>query len=83
MYQLDLTTLGNNLKNYRKSRNFTLDELGKIIHKSRATVSKYEKCEIIPDILTLLEICNSSICQRTYLHLVPRHPHHRPTVPER
>ena len=59
MYDLTLTTLGNNLKYYRKSRNLTLDELGKIIHKSRATVSKYEKCEIIPDILTLLEICNA------------------------
>lgn len=59
MYDLTLTTLGNNLKYYRKLRDFTLGELGQIIHKSRATISKYEKCEIIPDILTILEICNA------------------------
>ena len=58
MYNLDISVLGKNLKYYRKLRDFTLDELGNEIHKSKATVSKYEKGEIIPDILTVLEICN-------------------------
>lgn len=59
MYNLEIATLSKNLKHYRKLRDFTLDELGNKIHKSKATVSKYEKCEIIPDILTILEICNA------------------------
>lgn len=59
MYDLNVATLGKNLKYYRKLRDFTLDELGEKIHKSKATISKYEKNEIIPDIITVLEICNS------------------------
>lgn len=59
MYDLNVATLGKNLKHYRKLRDFTLDELGEKIHKSKATISKYEKNEIIPDIITVLELCNS------------------------
>ena len=59
MYNLDISVLGENLKYYRKLRGFTLDELGNKIHKTKATVSKYEKSEIIPDMLTVLEICNT------------------------
>lgn len=55
--------LNNNFKtlltDYRKSRGYTLESLGNKIGKTKATVSKYEKGEIIPDIITLLEICNS------------------------
>ena len=58
MYHLDLNILQKNLRKYRKLRNLTLEELGQKISKSKATVSKYEKGEIIPDILTVLEICN-------------------------
>lgn len=46
------------LNKYRKSRGVTLECLGNQIGKTKATVSKYEKGEIIPDIITILEICN-------------------------
>ena len=43
---------------YRKLTNKTLLEVGNYIHKSKATVSKYENGQIIPDAITLLELCN-------------------------
>ena len=58
MYKINTDNFCNNLKNYRKSRQITLYMLGEIINKSKATISKYEKGEIIPD-FTVLEICNA------------------------
>jgi len=58
MYDVRNYNFKNILKEYRKSRNFTLEELGNKIGKTKATISKYENGEIIPDILTILEICN-------------------------
>lgn len=59
MYDLDINKFVENMKFYRKSRKLTLEQLGNKIGKAKATVSKYEKGEIIPDILTVLEICNA------------------------
>ena len=59
MYNLDIKKFGSNLKLYRISRKQTLESLGEKIHKTKATISKYEKGEIIPDVLTILEICNA------------------------
>lgn len=59
MYDINLNTFCDNLKNFRKSRQITLESLGEKINKTKATVSKYEKGEIIPDFITVLEICNS------------------------
>ena len=59
MYNLDINLFSTYLKQYRISRNLTLEALGEKIHKTKATISKYEKGEIIPDILTILEICNA------------------------
>lgn len=36
----------------------TLSDVGKTISKSKATISKYESNQIIPDAITLLELCN-------------------------
>ena len=36
----------------------TLEQIGTKLFKTKATISKYEKNEIIPDIYTLLELCN-------------------------
>lgn len=58
MYNLSIESIGKQLNFYRKKQNISLEELGKRISKSKATVSKYEKGDILPDILTLLEICN-------------------------
>ena len=59
MYDLNINVFCKNLQLYRKSRNITLEGLGKMINKSKATVSKYEKGDIVPDIITTLEICNA------------------------
>ena len=59
MYNLEISNFQKNLNKYRKSRGLTLQALGNYIGKTKATVSKYEKGEIIPDIITILEICNT------------------------
>lgn len=48
--------VGSRIRRYRKSRGLTLQALAELIHKSRATVSKYETGEITLDIQTLYEI---------------------------
>lgn len=59
MYNFSNNNFTKNLNLYRKSRGFSLEELGNRIGKTKATVSKYERGEIIPDIITTLEICNA------------------------
>lgn len=58
MYNLKNYNYNKLLTEYRKSRGLTLENLGNKIGKTKSTVSKYESGEIIPDIVTLLEICN-------------------------
>ena len=48
--------VGMRIKRMRKSRGLTLEELSSLIHKSKATVSKYESGTISLDIETLYEI---------------------------
>ena len=48
--------IGSRIKNYRKMKKLTLQQLADRIHKSRATVSKYENGEITVDVETLYEI---------------------------
>lgn len=50
------THIGSRIRSYRKQRKLTLQQLADIIHKSRASVSKYETGEITLDIETLYEI---------------------------
>ena len=59
MYDLSSNTFNKYMTKYRKSRGLTLEALGNNIGKTKATVSKYERGEIIPDITTILEICNA------------------------
>ena len=58
MYNINIDNFAKQLMLYRKNRKITLETLGNKIHKSKSTVSKYEKGKIIPDIITVLEICN-------------------------
>ena len=58
MYNLKSNQFYKLLSKYRKSRGLTLENLGNLIGKTKATISKYENGEIIPDIITILEICN-------------------------
>nr|WP_293993663.1 helix-turn-helix transcriptional regulator [uncultured Fusobacterium sp.] len=48
--------IGKNIRKFRKLRKLTIEELGNIINKSKATISKYEKGEIALDIETLYKI---------------------------
>lgn len=48
--------IGKKMRTFRKNRKITLEELAEMIHKSKSTISKYEKGEIAVDIETLYEI---------------------------
>ena len=48
--------VGERIRTYRKACGITLQQLADLIHKSRASVSKYENGEIVLDIQTLHEI---------------------------
>ena len=48
--------VGSRIRMYRKMRGLTIQQLADQIHKSRASVSKYETGEITLDIETLHEI---------------------------
>lgn len=58
MYNLEDIKLNEQIKKYRKSRNISATQLGKLISKSKSTISKYESGKVIPDAITLIEICN-------------------------
>ena len=59
MYDIDILTLGKKVKDYRKARGISIEELGNAIGKSKSTVNRYETGEIVMDIITVLEICNT------------------------
>lgn len=48
--------IGTKIRNYRKMKHMTLQQLADSIHKSRATVSKYETGDITMDVESLFEI---------------------------
>lgn len=50
--------VGSRIRKYRKSRGLTLQQLADQIHKSRASVSKYETGEVSLDMETLFEIAD-------------------------
>ena len=58
MSQISLE-IGKQIRLLRKSNNMTLSDLSKLIHKNIATISKYEKGEIVIDIETLYEIASA------------------------
>ena len=58
MYDTNIENLGKKIKHFRKAKKLTIDELGNAIGKSRATINRYENNEILPDIITAMEICN-------------------------
>ena len=63
--------IGSRVRNYRKMKKLTLQQLADSIHKSRATVSKYENGEITVDVQTLYEIATAldvSLSQLTDYH---------------
>lgn len=51
--------VGRNIRAQRKKRNLTLNELALLVHKSKSTLSKYEKGEIAVDVETLYELADA------------------------
>ena len=51
--------VGQRMRKYRLAAGMTLQKLSEEIHKSRATVCKYENGEISIDIATMYEICQA------------------------
>ena len=48
--------IGGRIRNHRKNQGMTLQQLADLIHKSRATLSKYETGELPVDVETLYDI---------------------------
>lgn len=59
MYDVNKITLGETLREYRKMKNMTLQDVGEKVCKSKVTICKYENNEVLPDFYTLLELCNT------------------------
>ena len=51
--------VGEKIREIRKNRRYTLQDLGKIVHRSKATLSKYENGEIVLDIETLFDMARA------------------------
>lgn len=51
--------IGNRIRNFRKMRNLTLEDLSLLIRKSKSTISKYENGEIAIDIETLYDLADA------------------------
>ncbi|MEA4848231.1 MAG: helix-turn-helix transcriptional regulator [Clostridiaceae bacterium] len=60
-----LRNVGNNIKRYRKENNMTIEQLAKLISKSKSTVSKYENGSTIdlPTIIKIAEVLNVEVNQ--------------------
>ena len=58
LYDITNTNLGEVLRKQRKLKHLSLEYVGNMVYKTKATISKYEKGEIIPDFITVLELCN-------------------------
>lgn len=58
LYDITNVNLGEILRKQRKLMHLSLEYIGDKIYKTKATISKYEKGEIIPDFITVLELCN-------------------------
>ena len=74
------TFIGKKIRNYRKMKKMTLQQLADRIHKSRATVSKYETGDISLDMQTLYEI--STILDVSLSQLTDYQPEETPSLKE-
>ena len=58
MYNLDSYKIGKKIKEVRKAKGLSVEEFANKICKSITTTYKYERDEVVPDLITTLEICN-------------------------
>ena len=68
--------VGKLIRNHRKKRKLTLEDVAKRIGKSRSTISKYENGEIAIDIETLYEL--AEVCDVQVEQLLVRTPNEHP-----
>jgi len=75
MDDLTLQKLGKRIRLYRKSCGMSLEDLAAKIHKSKASISKYELGQIAMDVLTLTEIASAlGVVPFQLLEVKPRNP---------
>lgn len=53
-----LDNLPKKLKTFRRNKNLTVEEVGVLLNKTKSAVSMWETGKTVPDISTLLELCN-------------------------
>lgn len=58
MYNLEGYKIGDAIRKIRKSKNMSVEELANRISKTPTTIYKYERNEVLPDVITIFEICN-------------------------
>ena len=58
MYNLDSYKIGKKIRDVRRVKKLTVEEIAEMICNSSTTVYKYERDEVVPDLVTTLEICN-------------------------
>ena len=58
MTEFNKKDFGKKLKNARKSKGLSLDNLGKAIGKNATTIGRYERGEILPDAKQIYLLCN-------------------------
>lgn len=66
--------IGAKIKYYRKKRGMKIVELAALLHKTGATVSKYESGQIAMDVVTLYEVAAALGGRRKSCCTVPRCP---------
>lgn len=66
--------VGGKIRNFRKCKGMTVQELASLIYKSKATVSKYENGDITIDLITLYKITEAlNLHVEQLLYIEPRH----------
>ena len=53
MYNLDGYKIGDAIRKIRKSKNMSVEELANRISKTPTTIYKYERNEVLPDVITI------------------------------
>ena len=59
MYNLEAYRIGDMIKKTRQAKNISVEELARRISKTKTTIYKYERNEVLPDAITVFEICNA------------------------
>ena len=58
MYNLNSYKFGESFRKARKMKGISVSKIAKEINKTETTIYKYERGDLMPDIETVLQICN-------------------------